>query len=187
MTEPTKHRKTSFMKTSPALALAAALSLAGCAQYATVSQKKPQFRPVRATVGALVSAERGSPKRCGRRSASRSWRSANSSPQRRRRAATRAQPCGHRRARRLQLRRRPRPRHDQAGEARSVDAAAARAGGGRRLRAHAQARPAPAVESGALRFHARGSIRRQRHLRHASTSARKASARRSSPSDARMN
>ena len=58
MTEPTKHRKASFMKTSPALALAATLSLAGCAQYATVSQKKPQFRPVRATVGALVSAER---------------------------------------------------------------------------------------------------------------------------------
>ncbi len=46
------------MKTSPALALAATLSLAGCAQYATVSQKKPQFRPVRAAVGALVSTER---------------------------------------------------------------------------------------------------------------------------------
>jgi pimeloyl-ACP methyl ester carboxylesterase len=58
MTEPTKPRKTSFMKTSPALALAATLSLAGCAQYATVSQKKPQFRPVRAAVGALVSTER---------------------------------------------------------------------------------------------------------------------------------
>jgi pimeloyl-ACP methyl ester carboxylesterase len=46
------------MKTSPALALAATLSLAGCTQYATVSQKKPQFRPVRAALGALVSTER---------------------------------------------------------------------------------------------------------------------------------
>ena len=46
------------MKTSPALALAATLSLAGCAQYPTVAQKKPQFRPVRAAVGALVSTER---------------------------------------------------------------------------------------------------------------------------------
>ena len=41
------------------LALAAAITLAGCAQYATVSEKSPQFRPVRATVGALVSVEQG--------------------------------------------------------------------------------------------------------------------------------
>lgn len=40
-------------------ALAAAITLAGCAQYATVSQKSPQFRPVSATVGALVSVEQG--------------------------------------------------------------------------------------------------------------------------------
>ena len=45
------------MKTIPAFALCATLTLAGCAQYATVSQKKPQFRPVRAAVGALVSTE----------------------------------------------------------------------------------------------------------------------------------
>jgi pimeloyl-ACP methyl ester carboxylesterase len=41
------------------LALAASITLAGCAQYATVSQKSPQFRPVSATVGALVSVEQG--------------------------------------------------------------------------------------------------------------------------------
>ena len=40
-------------------ALTAALAFAGCAQYATVSQKTPQFRPVSGTVGALVSVERG--------------------------------------------------------------------------------------------------------------------------------
>jgi hypothetical protein len=31
---------------------------AGCAQYASVSETKPQFRPARAPVGALVSTER---------------------------------------------------------------------------------------------------------------------------------
>jgi pimeloyl-ACP methyl ester carboxylesterase len=34
-----------------------ALAFAGCAQYATVSEKKPQFRPVGTTDGALVSVE----------------------------------------------------------------------------------------------------------------------------------
>jgi hypothetical protein len=39
-------------------ALGGALTLASCARYASVSEKKPQFRPVRAAVGALVSTER---------------------------------------------------------------------------------------------------------------------------------
>jgi hypothetical protein len=46
------------MKTLPAFALAATLTLAGCAQYASVSETKPQFRPARAPIGALVSTER---------------------------------------------------------------------------------------------------------------------------------
>jgi pimeloyl-ACP methyl ester carboxylesterase len=37
--------------------LLAALLLSGCSQYATVSQKRPLFQPVRATTGVLVSAE----------------------------------------------------------------------------------------------------------------------------------
>lgn len=37
----------------------AAFALAGCAQYASVSQKRPQFRPLRTTVGALASVELG--------------------------------------------------------------------------------------------------------------------------------
>ena len=39
----------------PILALAL---MTGCAQYATVSETKPRFRPIRATVGALASVER---------------------------------------------------------------------------------------------------------------------------------
>lgn len=39
--------------------LCAALTLAGCAQYATVSETRPRFQPVRATVGALVAVEQG--------------------------------------------------------------------------------------------------------------------------------
>ncbi len=39
--------------------LLAALALTGCAQYATVSQISPQFRPGHAIVGALVPAEQG--------------------------------------------------------------------------------------------------------------------------------
>jgi pimeloyl-ACP methyl ester carboxylesterase len=39
--------------------LAAALSLAGCAQYASVSPTKPLFRPVSAAAGALVTVEQG--------------------------------------------------------------------------------------------------------------------------------
>jgi pimeloyl-ACP methyl ester carboxylesterase len=42
----------------PILSLAAAVAFAGCAQYATIAEKRPPFRPVRATVGALVSVER---------------------------------------------------------------------------------------------------------------------------------
>ncbi len=41
------------------ITLAAVCSLAGCSQYATVSEIRPQFRPLQATVGALVSVERG--------------------------------------------------------------------------------------------------------------------------------
>jgi hypothetical protein len=40
-----------------AFLLALAL-LTGCAQYAIVSETKPRFRPIRATVGALASVER---------------------------------------------------------------------------------------------------------------------------------
>src|SRR5688572_2498766 len=39
------------------LALAATLTFAGCAQYASVSEKRPQFRPVRSTGRALVPVE----------------------------------------------------------------------------------------------------------------------------------
>ncbi len=41
-----------------AIALAAVLTLAGCSQYASISERRPQFRPVSTTVGAIVSAER---------------------------------------------------------------------------------------------------------------------------------
>ncbi len=41
------------------LPILAACALAGCAQYATVSQKRPLFRPVSTTVGALVACEQG--------------------------------------------------------------------------------------------------------------------------------
>ncbi|HEY5891706.1 MAG TPA: alpha/beta hydrolase [Chthoniobacterales bacterium] len=37
--------------------LVSTLLFAGCAQYATVAERKPQFRPFRAAVGSLVSAE----------------------------------------------------------------------------------------------------------------------------------
>ncbi len=47
------------MKPRNILWLLAALTLAGCAQYASVSEKRPQFRPVRASIGALLSVERG--------------------------------------------------------------------------------------------------------------------------------
>lgn len=47
------------MKIVTRLTIAAlSLVLAGCTQYATISQTKPRFRPVRATVGALVSVAR---------------------------------------------------------------------------------------------------------------------------------
>jgi hypothetical protein len=50
------------MKTSPGscsslVALYAAITLAGCSQYASVSMVQPKFRPVRSTVGALVSVQ----------------------------------------------------------------------------------------------------------------------------------
>ena len=47
------------IKALPALTLAAALVLAGCAHYATVSETKPQFHPVRPTVGGLAGVEQG--------------------------------------------------------------------------------------------------------------------------------
>ena len=37
----------------------AALVLAGCSHFATVSERKPQFQPVRSSIGALVSIEQG--------------------------------------------------------------------------------------------------------------------------------
>lgn len=39
-------------------ALALAFALSGCARYATVTEKRPIFRPVRATAGAIVAVER---------------------------------------------------------------------------------------------------------------------------------
>lgn len=48
------------MKThSLLLAGVAALTLCGCTQYAKVSERRPHFRPVRNTLGALVSVEQG--------------------------------------------------------------------------------------------------------------------------------
>jgi len=41
------------------LTFTACAFLSGCAQYATVSEKRPEFRPVRTTVGALVRGEQG--------------------------------------------------------------------------------------------------------------------------------
>lgn len=41
------------------LGLATALLLTGCAQYATVSETRPRFQPVSASVGALLPVERG--------------------------------------------------------------------------------------------------------------------------------
>ena len=67
MSQP-KQRKTTTItrppsmraiKALPALTLAAALVLAGCAHYATVSETKPQFHPVRPTVGGLAGVEQG--------------------------------------------------------------------------------------------------------------------------------
>ena len=42
-----------------ALTALAAVALAGCSQYAEVSQRRPQFQPLRTTVGALVTVEQG--------------------------------------------------------------------------------------------------------------------------------
>ncbi|RBP42306.1 hypothetical protein DES53_10610 [Roseimicrobium gellanilyticum] len=42
----------------PAIALLACLSLSSCARYATIAERRPQFRPIRTAVGALVSVER---------------------------------------------------------------------------------------------------------------------------------
>ncbi|MES2569476.1 MAG: alpha/beta hydrolase [Verrucomicrobiota bacterium] len=41
------------------LASVAGLALGGCAQYASISERQPPFRPVHTAVGALVSVERG--------------------------------------------------------------------------------------------------------------------------------
>jgi hypothetical protein len=45
------------MKPHITIFLTAALTFAGCAQYASISERRPQFRPVRAEIGALVSVE----------------------------------------------------------------------------------------------------------------------------------
>jgi pimeloyl-ACP methyl ester carboxylesterase len=45
------------MKPHITIFLTAALTFAGCAQYASISKKRPQFRPVRAAIGALISVE----------------------------------------------------------------------------------------------------------------------------------
>jgi pimeloyl-ACP methyl ester carboxylesterase len=44
--------------TTPLAACVVVLSLAGCAEYASVSEKRPEFRPLRSTAGTLISAER---------------------------------------------------------------------------------------------------------------------------------
>src|SRR6476659_1527954 len=54
MTRPPSMRA---IKALPALTLAAALALAGCAQFATVSETKPQFHPVGAATGGLATVE----------------------------------------------------------------------------------------------------------------------------------
>lgn len=48
----------SFKPITSSFAIAIVFALAGCAQYASVSEKRPEFRPIRSTVGMLVSAER---------------------------------------------------------------------------------------------------------------------------------
>jgi len=50
---------TAMKPRSALLALSLALVLSGCAQYATVSEKRPQFRPVRSMTSALLSVEQG--------------------------------------------------------------------------------------------------------------------------------
>ena len=168
-----------------AVAVFTACALAGCSTYSKVSEKRPRYQPLGVATGTVTKAEAeivealrrerrdplaalGGYLAAAETAAQQLQRNPNDSAHAR-----------------LQLCRRPHLRHHPRGEARSVDAAAARAGGGRRLRAHAQARSAQAVESGALRFHAGGSVRRERHLCHGAHDARKASARRSSPSGAR--
>jgi hypothetical protein len=42
----------------PAIALLACLTLSSCARYATIAEKRPQFRPIRTAVGALLSVEK---------------------------------------------------------------------------------------------------------------------------------
>jgi pimeloyl-ACP methyl ester carboxylesterase len=48
--------------------LAAALGLSGCAQYATVSERRPRFRPIRTTVAALIKVQQGLAGAMGRES-----------------------------------------------------------------------------------------------------------------------
>jgi len=47
------------MKSRLFLISTAALSFAGCAKYASVSERRPQFQPLRSTAGALVSVQKG--------------------------------------------------------------------------------------------------------------------------------
>lgn len=42
----------------PALALVACFTLSSCARYATITERRPQFRPIRTAVGALLSVEK---------------------------------------------------------------------------------------------------------------------------------
>ena len=46
------------MKTRLCLLLCAAFTFAGCARYASVTERRPRFQPARATVGALAAVER---------------------------------------------------------------------------------------------------------------------------------
>ena len=109
--------------------LAAALMFGGCAQYASISEKRPQFRPVRATVGALASVEQKiadamrQEKRKPLVAMGELLTAADTAAQQ-----ARAKSWRYRGTRGLQLRGRANLRSDQASEARSVDAAAACAG-----------------------------------------------------------
>src|SRR5262245_18328484 len=42
----------------PAFLVLASVALAGCTQYATISETRPKFRPIRAAIGALASIDR---------------------------------------------------------------------------------------------------------------------------------
>ena len=83
------------------------------------------------------------------------------------------QPGRHDGATRLQLHAQPPFRDHQKGETRRVVEAARRDRRAWRIRAFGAAGSAPRVESRALRFHARGPVRRRRPLRHRADHARR--------------